>query len=63
MNPLLFLALAAVLAVSGVAILWLRTRKPSSFGSSISAFQREMQALSPESRSRREHERRQSGER
>ena len=63
MNPLLFLALALVLTVSGVAVLWLRNRKPTSFGSSISAFQREMQALSPESRSRRDHDRRQSGER
>ncbi len=61
MNALLFLGLAALLIVSGVAVLWLRTRKPSSFGSSITDFQKEMQALSPDSRSRREHERRQSG--
>ncbi len=61
MNPLLFLGGALVLMVVGVLILWLRTRKPTSFGSSISDFQREMQALSPESRSRRDHERRESG--
>lgn len=61
MSPLLFLALAGVLILTGLGVLWLRTRKPSSFGSSITDFQKEMQALSPQSRSRREHERRQSG--
>lgn len=58
MSALLFLAIAVVLTVIGVSVLWLLNRKPTSVDSSISAFQKEMQALSPEARSRAAREQR-----
>jgi hypothetical protein len=61
-NALLFLAIAAVLATVGVSVLWLFNRKPTSIDSSISAFQKEMHALSPEAKARAARDRReQSG--
>ncbi len=63
MNALLFLAIAAVLATVGVSVLWFFNRKPTSIDSSISAFQKEMHALSPEARARARERREQAGRR
>ena len=51
-----------MLATVGVSVLWLFNRKPTSIDSSISAFQKEMHALSPEAKARAARDRReQSG--
>jgi hypothetical protein len=46
-NPVAFLLLALVISVVGSAVLYLRSRTPSSLESGIDNFQREMQALAP----------------
>lgn len=46
-TALYFLALAVVIVVVGGLVLWAMNRQPSSTESSISAFKREMDALSP----------------
>lgn len=46
-TALLFLAIVVVVVVVGGVILWLTSRSPSSPKSSIDAFRREMDALSP----------------
>src|SRR5690606_11445398 len=46
-NPVVFLALAAVIVRVGALVLWARNRTPSSFEASIESFRREMQALAP----------------
>ena len=52
MSALVFLLIALALSIGGSVVLWLRHRKPSSLEHTIDAFSREMQALSPEARSR-----------
>ncbi|MFP3901935.1 MAG: hypothetical protein ACLFXM_13860 [Acidimicrobiia bacterium] len=47
MGALLFLLIAAVIALVGTAVLYLRNRPPSSLEEGIDAFRREMQALAP----------------
>lgn len=49
MIALWFLAIVVVIVGVGGVILWLTNRQPSSTESSISSFQREMDALSPKS--------------
>ena len=48
MSGVAFLGLAVVVSVVGSVVLWLRTRKPTTLGSSIDSFEREMRALAPE---------------
>lgn len=50
MIALWFLAIVVVIVGVGGVILWLTNRQPSSTESSISSFQREMDALSPKSK-------------
>ena len=52
MSALVFLLIALAISIVGSVVLWLRHRKPSSLEHTIDAFSREMQALSPEARSR-----------
>ena len=52
MSALVFLLIALAISIVGSVVLWLRHRKPSSLEHTIQAFSREMQALSPEARSR-----------
>ncbi|HLT70041.1 MAG TPA: hypothetical protein VKZ72_07735 [Acidimicrobiales bacterium] len=47
MNPVVFLAIAAVISIVGALVLWARNRSPSSLEASIETFRREMQALAP----------------
>ena len=47
MTPIAFLLLALVISVVGSAVLYLRSRTPSSLESGIDNFRREMQALAP----------------
>jgi hypothetical protein len=47
-SALVFLAIPFVIVVFGVAVMWLRHRKPTAFDSDVVAFQREMRALSPD---------------
>lgn len=49
MAVLLYLAVPLVVIAVVVLILWMRERKPTSVESGIASFQREMEALSPES--------------
>jgi hypothetical protein len=52
MSALVFLLIALAISIGGSVVLWLRHRKPSSLEHTIDAFSREMQALSPDARSR-----------
>ncbi len=47
MSALYFLAIVVVIVVVGGLVLWAANRQPNSTESSISSFQREMDALSP----------------
>ena len=47
MNALAFLLIAVVLSAAGGIVVWLRHRQPTSYDSSIRAFQRERDALAP----------------
>ncbi len=47
MNAVAFLMIAVVISVVGSAVLYLRSRTPSSLESGIDNFRREMQALAP----------------
>lgn len=47
MNAVAFLMIAVVISVVGSAVLYLRSRTPTSLESGIDNFQREMQALAP----------------
>ena len=47
MSALAFLLIAVVLSAAGGIIVWLRHRQPTSYDSSIRAFQRERDALAP----------------
>ncbi len=47
-SALSFLAIAVVMSAVGCAVLYLRSRQPTSLESGIDAFRREMDALSPE---------------
>jgi hypothetical protein len=46
-NAVAFLMIAVVISVVGSAVLYLRSRTPSSLESGIDNFRREMQALAP----------------
>lgn len=48
MSNIAFLLFAVGVSVVGSVVLWLRTRKPTTVGSSIDSFHREMRALAPE---------------
>lgn len=48
MNVLLYLLGAVAVVVVYAIVVWARNRQPSSLESGVDAFQREMQALSPE---------------
>ena len=50
MTVLFFLAIVVVIVAVGGLVLWLTNRQPNSTQSSISSFQREMDALSPKDR-------------
>lgn len=50
MDSLLFLLAAGALIVLGTLVIVLRSREPQGHDSGIKQFQREMRALSPESR-------------
>lgn len=50
MTALYFLAIVVVIVAVGGLVLWLTNRQPNSTESSISSFQREMDALSPKDR-------------
>ncbi len=47
MNAVAFLMIAVVISVVGSAVLYLRSRTPSSLESGIDNFRREMEALAP----------------
>jgi len=47
-SNLAFLLVAVGVSVVGSIVLWLRTRKPTTVGSSIDSFAREMRALAPD---------------
>jgi len=46
-NAVAFLMIAVVISVVGSAVLYLRSRTPTSLEAGIDNFQREMQALAP----------------
>ncbi len=48
MSPLVFLVAFVVLSMVGGLVLWLRDRAPRSMEAHMKAFERELQALSPE---------------
>ena len=48
MSPLVFLVAVVVLSLLGGLALWLRDRAPRSMEAHMRAFERELQALSPE---------------
>ena len=48
MSPLVFLVAVVVLSMLGGLVLWLRDRTPRSMEAHMKAFERELQALSPE---------------
>ena len=48
MSALVFLGVAVLVSLVGIAIMALRARQPTSLESGIDAFKREMSALSPE---------------
>lgn len=50
MSNLLYLGVAIVLSIVGCLVIYLRNRKPTSLNSGIEEFQRELRALTPESR-------------
>jgi len=50
----MFLVLALVVAVVGILVVVVRHRRPSSLGSGMERFAREMQALAPRDRGSRE---------
>jgi hypothetical protein len=47
-SALIFLGVAVVVSLVGIAIMALRARQPTSLESGIDAFKREMRALEPE---------------
>jgi hypothetical protein len=53
MSALVFLGVALLVSLVGIAIMALRARQPTSLESGIDAFKREMDALSPEQEARR----------
>lgn len=58
MNGVAFLMIAVVLSSIGSLIIWLRSRKPTSWDSGIDEFARNMEALAPENRDSPEGRRR-----
>jgi hypothetical protein len=52
-SALVFLGVALLVSLVGIAIMALRARQPTSLESGIDAFKREMNALSPEDDPRR----------
>jgi hypothetical protein len=54
-SALIFLGVAVVVSLVGIAIMALRARQPTSLESGIDAFKREMQALEPEDERRQRH--------
>ncbi len=48
MSPLVYLLAFIALSALGAALLWLRERRPRSMESHMKAFERELQALSPD---------------
>jgi hypothetical protein len=52
-SALIFLGVALLVSLVGIAIMALRARQPTSLESGIDAFKREMSALSPEDDPRR----------
>ncbi|MBV9951547.1 MAG: hypothetical protein JO291_06325 [Acidimicrobiia bacterium] len=54
MSALVFLGVALLVSLVGIAIMALRARQPTSLESGIDAFKREMDALSPEQEARRQ---------
>jgi hypothetical protein len=46
--------MALLVCLTGVSLLWVRHRKPTSLDHGITEFQREMQALAPDERSGRD---------
>jgi hypothetical protein len=52
-SALVFLGVALLVSLIGIAIMALRARQPTSLESGIDAFKREMDALSPEQDARR----------
>lgn len=50
MSPFAFLLIPVVIVVAASLILWLRGRQPTTLHSGVDSFQREMHALSPDSR-------------
>ena len=63
MTALWFLAIAVVIVAVGGLVLWVTSRQPRSTESSISLFQREMDALSPKERSEKGRSSRRTRER
>lgn len=53
MSSLLFLGIAAALSLLGILVLWLRHRPPRSVDAQIRAFAKELEALSPDTPTRR----------
>ena len=53
MSALIFLGVALLVSLVGIAIMALRARQPTSLESGIDAFKREMAALSPDDDPRR----------
>jgi hypothetical protein len=53
-SNLLYLGIAVVLSAVGILILYLRNRRPSSVEYSVEEFQKELRALSPTERERRD---------
>jgi hypothetical protein len=53
-SALVFLGVALLVSLVGIAIMALRARQPTSLESGIDAFKREMDALSPEQEARRQ---------
>lgn len=50
MSNLLYLGIAIALSVAGILLIWARNRRPTSLESGIEDFQRELRALSPNTR-------------
>jgi hypothetical protein len=53
-SALIFLGVAVLVSLVGIAVMALRARQPTSLESGIDAFRREMRALSPEEDARRQ---------
>jgi hypothetical protein len=53
-SGLVFLLMALLVSVIGLALLYVRQRKPTSLDHGITEFQREMRALAPDERSGRD---------